>query len=61
MKSEFEEKGINQTIHRMYLQVECNVVILTPYKTMEENITNQVLLSETILMGTTPQTYFSVE
>ena len=60
LRSEFEEKGINQTLHKMYLQVECNVTILTPYKTMEEKITNQVLLTEAVIMGTTPETYFNV-
>lgn len=36
LRSEFEEAGINQTLHRMYLQVECNVIILTPFKTIEQ-------------------------
>ena len=60
LKSEFETQGINQTLHKMYLQVECMVTILTPYNTVDEKITNQVLLAETVIMGTTPQTYFSV-
>ena len=58
LKSEFESKGINQTIHKMYLQVECQVAILTPYKTIEEKITNQILISEAVIVGTTPNTFF---
>lgn len=61
LRSEFEEAGINQTLHRMYLQVECNVIILTPYNTKEEKIVNQVLLAEAVIIGTTPNTYFNVE
>ncbi len=61
LRSEFEEAGINQTLHRMYLQVECNVIILTPFKTIEKKIVNQVLLAEAIIIGTTPNTYYNLE
>lgn len=61
LRSEFEEAGINQTLHRLYLQIECNVAILTPYKTTEEKIINQVLLAEAIIIGTTPSTYYNLE
>ena len=61
LKSEFESKGINQTVHKMYLEVECSVIILTPYKTIEDKITNQILLGEAVIIGTTPETYFSIE
>lgn len=61
LRSEFESKGINQTLHKMYLQVDCNVIILTPYKTIEEKISNQVLLAEAVIIGTTPSTYFNLE
>lgn len=61
LRSEFEAKGVNQTLHRMYLQVECNVIILTPFKTTEEKIINQVLLAEAVIIGTTPDTYYNLE
>lgn len=61
LRSEFEEAGINQTLHRLYLQVECNVIILTPYSTKEEKIVNQVLLAEAVIIGTTPNTYYNLE
>ncbi len=61
LRSEFLSKGINQTLHKMYLQVECNVTILTPFKTIEEKITNQVLLAEAVIIGTTPNTYYNFD
>lgn len=61
LRSEFEEAGINQTLHRMYLQVECNVIILTPFKTTQQKIVNQVLLAEAVIIGTTPNTYYNLE
>ena len=59
LKSEFISSGINQTVHKVYLQIECNVAILTPFSTQEEKITNQVLLAEAVIIGTTPSTYYN--
>lgn len=60
-KSEFIESGINQTTHRIYLLLNCKVSILTPYKTISENITNQVLLVETLIVGEVPDSYYNLE
>ena len=49
LRSEFSEKGINQTLHRVYLQVDCEVSILTPYNSITEKVSNQVLLIEMLL------------
>lgn len=61
LKSEFISKGINQTLHRIYLQIQCQVIVLTPFETIEEKITNQVLLTEVVIVGVTPSTYYNFE
>lgn len=61
LRSEFEEAGINQTLHRVYLEVVCNVTILTPYETITESITNQVLLIEGVIVGNIPDAYYNLE
>lgn len=61
LRSEFTQAGINQTLHKIYLQIECQVVILTPFDTIEEKIVNQVLLAEAVIVGTTPNTYYNFE
>ena len=61
IRSEFVSQGINQTIHRIYLQVNCTVNILTPFKTIEENISNQVLLAENVIIGQIPSTFYNFE
>ncbi len=61
LKSEFKDAGINQTMHRIYLEVKCNVNILTPYDTITETITNQVLLTEGVIIGNIPNTYYNLE
>ena len=58
VKSEFVSQGINQTIHRVYLQIDCNVDILTPYENIGTNVSNQVLLLENLIVGEIPENYF---
>lgn len=59
--SEFKDCGINQTLHRIYLQVNTKVAILTSYKDIEAEISNQVLLAESIIVGKIPETYYNLD
>lgn len=61
VRSEFVSQGINQTIHRVYLQINCIVNILTPFETIEREIGNQVLLVENVIIGEIPSTYYNLE
>ena len=61
LRSEFISKGINQTLHRVYLQIDCPVQILSSYKTMEEKVSNQFLLAENVIVGRIPDTYYNLE
>lgn len=48
-------------MHRVYLQVDCTVCILTPFNTIERKITNQVLIAENVIVGHIPDTYYNLE
>ena len=61
LRSEFVAQGINQTLHRVYLQVDCEVSILTPYDSITEKISNQVLLIENVIVGKIPSSYYNLE
>lgn len=61
LRSEFSAQGINQTLHRVYLQVDCEVSILTPYNTISEKVSNQVLLIENVIVGKIPSAYYNFE
>ena len=61
LRSEFTSAGINQTLHRIYLEIKCNVVILTPFETIEQKISNQVLLAEGVIVGEIPNSYYNLE
>ena len=59
--SHFESAGINQTIHRIYLLLTCEVTILTPYNTIKQKIDNQVLIAESVIVGIVPDFYYNGE
>lgn len=61
IKTEFKSAGINQTLYRIYMDIQCNVSILTPYKTLKEDIINQILLVENVVVGGVPDTYLNME
>lgn len=61
VKSEFIAKGINQTLHRIYVNFECNVKIITPIKNFEKQITNQFIVAEHVIVGNIPDSYYNLE
>ena len=61
LKSEFLSDGVNQTLHRVYLQVDCKVNILTAFNRVEKSISNQVLLMENVIVGNIPNSYYNFE
>ena len=61
IRSEFESSGINQTIHRLYLDITCNVSVLTPYNVVEESIKNEIMIIENVIVGIVPTTYYNLE
>ena len=61
LKSEFFAEGINQTLHRVYLTVDCEVSILTPFDNITKSISNQILIAENVIVGRIPETYYNLE
>ncbi len=61
IKNEFESKGINQTVYRIYLELTCKVSIVTQYKTIQDEVVNQVLLVESVIVGEVPESYYNLE
>ncbi len=54
----FEEAGINQTRHKIYLEVKTTVRIIVPLLQSNVQIRAEVPLTEAIIMGEVPQVYF---
>lgn len=61
VRTEFKSVGINQTHHKIYLDIDARVGILTPFSTFGKDITSDVLISEAIIVGDVPDTYYNLE
>ena len=61
IRSEFTSVGINQTLHRIYLNLECEIEILTPFETIAKSVCTEVLLTETIIVGDVPSSYYTID
>ena len=55
--STFETAGINQTLHRIYLNVESVVDLIIPTAHTEVATTTPVLLCESVIIGKVPDTF----
>lgn len=54
--SDFESAGINQTRHKIYVQVKTNMRIIIPFNSKDIEVKNEVPISETIIVGKVPET-----
>ena len=61
IKSEFVAQGINQTLHRVYVNFDCNMTIVTPLKNYSQKVTNQVIMAEHVIVGNIPNSYYNLE
>ena len=58
LDTKFESVGINQTYHKIFLELNTNVGILTPLATFGREINTEVLLTEAVIVGKVPESYF---
>lgn len=55
----FTESGINQTLHRLYLDIDGSVAVAVPGLPSTIKTHTQVLMSELIIIGEVPPTYLN--
>lgn len=60
MGSEFTSSGINQTLHRIVLNVEVPLTVLLPGIVVKTQPNASVCVAETVIVGRVPETYFSL-
>ena len=55
--SQFVSVGINQSVHKIYINISVDVCVLLPLYTKNITVKNQVMVAETIIVGEVPTTY----
>ncbi len=57
-ESEFTSAGINQTRHRLWLELSVPVTVLLPGGGEELTVDSRLCVAETVIVGRVPQTWF---
>lgn len=57
--SEFLSSGINQTLHSLYVKVDCEIDIIFPLDKKTVQCSSTVLVSEAVLVGEVPKFYLN--
>jgi sporulation protein YunB len=60
-QSEFESAGINQTRHKIYVQVYAKLKIIIPMKNDDIEVKSEVPIAETIIIGKVPDTSINLD
>lgn len=54
-----ESGGINQTVHRLSVEITADINVVTPLYSCKESVSTSVLVGETLIVGKTPALYSS--
>jgi len=57
VENKFEQAGINQTRHLIYLKINTSIKIAVPLVNKDLTVSTTVPLADTIIVGNVPQTY----
>ncbi len=60
-RNSFESAGINQTLHRITIDIHVVITVMTWTGTMQIAVDSAVVAAETVIVGTVPTTYFGME
>src|SRR5574344_151884 len=59
--SQIASLSINQSYHKIYLTISVNVCMIFPLYTRNIEVSNQILIAESIIVGQIPTTYLNTE
>lgn len=58
--SNFESAGINQTLHRIIVEIKTEISAIIPGYTSSATVETQFVMAETVIVGSVPDTYTHV-
>lgn len=56
--STFESAGINQSRHKIYINLKTKLKVIVPFQSTETEVVHQIPISETIIVGEVPRVNF---
>lgn len=57
----FTAAGVNQTLHRVSLDITATVRLFLPGKILPVSVSSSICVAETVIVGETPNTYLNLE
>ena len=60
-RNELTTAGINQTKHQIIIELIVEVDIIIPWETVSTQTVSEILVAETIIVGSVPDTYLKME
>lgn len=60
-KTEFVTGGINQTKHKIYLEIKTKMIVVVPLVKKGTEIVTTVPVAETVIVGDVPESFFNVQ
>lgn len=61
LSSSFTSKGINQTLHELFLNITCKIKVILPIRTLNLEVNSEVIIAESVIVGKIPSTYFNTD
>lgn len=58
-KSSFQSAGINQTLHKFYIQVTTEIDLVVPLKDISVQLRTELFIGENVIVGKVPETYLN--
>lgn len=59
--NQFTQAGINQTLHQIIMTITIDMTIVTPAGTGQVDTSSQVVVAETVIVGTVPESYLAID
>ena len=60
-KSQFIEAGINQTLHKIYIDVMVDISIILPIDDINVSVETEILVCENLIIGEIPNIYLNMQ
>ena len=61
-RNEFSDAGINQTRHRIMMDVDVTLgILLAGYQNRWDTVTTEITVAETVIVGSVPNTYANLD
>lgn len=57
----FESCGINQTNHRIMIDVELTMCVIMPFRSVKRNVSTSICVADTVIVGEVPQAFTNVQ